>query len=1362
MSILIWKDGEQLGPFTEDQLHERLKTGTLSPNDLAWKEGYSEWKPLSEILLLDSRRPVPPSPPQMGAAEAADRVTRPAKAKGNTIFETAAAALKAKLEDPGSKTYWWARRRMWIIGGVVAVACACMAFGIFTEMWHQWAIDRQKQRIKAEFDAYREGAAAFLDSMKQRQAAADTATAEQQREAQQRQDYVIRQRNEQQAEASRKARQAAEQEQLRQKEEVAQKLKEASESQQRVWTAAEEKQRAKRAALVKINFAPPASSGDDETSKGSAESPEVTLTAVPLGKWPREQDKRIISSDGKRTVLVVPNGSRVQAWVDGQPGPVCREVLWKPERTDAPQWAQPSLPISPDSKRVAYLAAMDEGGVCVISDATRSPVYKEIKWIGFGPGEHHLAYIVNIPDLDRRSTEQRDRLFVVDNGNAGLLFSRIDQLTFSADGQHLAYIGYVWPPRSDSFNTNRQPQCCVVLDGAEQKHFAYIQQLFLSRDGSHCGYLTCQNSGFATEAVIDGKQSRSYKYVRALYISDNGSRNVLVIKNVDVAREYVVDNGHAGPGFLGVGEVALSSNGDRLAYVAQKRAGLRTDAVVIDNGESGAAYDSCGQLQMDPEGNTLCYLASASRRSVIVVNGKEYGPFSSICEKVAFSPDGKHWACGVQDEQHFFVLFDGEQKPSVAMNPRDTLSFAADNKQIFLLTDRSGSKVEVDCFTGSPRESAVFQSQGKSMARVRAGSNGHAHVTVNGIDGPDFRSISDLIMSSDGRHVAYVAADDVNSSHVVVDGANSPAFESVVSTKPEGPGRQVHFNLDGSLSFLAVSDGKLSRYTYSAEALNSMPSMAYLSDLTPSVHDFCAFDDSQRLQSAIAADANGNFYGIAGTGGQYRNGCVFSCSENGTESKVLHSFYRGDKDGEYPFSLISTPDGELYGTTVSGGFFHYSVKTKAYSYTNLSENIGKLVTALEDGSLFAYSGNALYLLKPDGSGLKSASSLSSIRAAAIGPDGAIYCVTNDSVTRQSTIDSPPVVLHHFVRSPEDGYDPGPLIVFGQRGELYGYSTRGGTNDRGTIFEIGGDQNSYKILIHVEPDVSICGLVPGDQGTLYGLYKIGDSRESGFFALAFESNNPTKIGAYKAILAQNPMIYRNSAIFGCGWNSFFRLQIPRHDQAQPATPTVKIAAVAAPPLAAVPIVFTSPHGESNYYDLPAPGDRRDVPGSTDNYAQAPGDQTPGAGQDQFHDRQSHSWQRTRSDVDGQDQEPSIGQDQEPFILRLDQVLNNHDWSELSNYIGNGTIDYFGHRNVPISFVRNDMEQDARNYQWTRTYPNRASFRQYTKEGLVYESIQEQTEAQEINGRHHQANCLLQVSYQNGNPPKLVSVSLKVLR
>ena len=50
----------------------------------------------------------------------------------------------------------------------------------------------------------------------------------------------------------------------------------------------------------------------------------------------------------------------------------------------------------------------------------------------------------------------------------------------------------------------------------------------------------------------------------------------------------------------------------------------------------------------------------------------------------------------------------------------------------------------------------------------------------------------------------------------------------------------------------------------------------------------------------------------------------------------------------------------------------------------------------------------------------------------------------------------------------------------------------------------------------------------------------------------------------------------------------------------------------------------------------------------------------------------------------------------------------------------------------------------------------------KRGLYSESVEEQTEALEFNGTHHQAHCLLEVSYEDGNPPRLISISLKVLR
>jgi|GEM_PF-3932343 len=61
MNITIHKNGEQLGPFTELQVAEMLKSGQLAPEDLAWTEGMDEWKPLSSFENLPPL-PAPPSP----------------------------------------------------------------------------------------------------------------------------------------------------------------------------------------------------------------------------------------------------------------------------------------------------------------------------------------------------------------------------------------------------------------------------------------------------------------------------------------------------------------------------------------------------------------------------------------------------------------------------------------------------------------------------------------------------------------------------------------------------------------------------------------------------------------------------------------------------------------------------------------------------------------------------------------------------------------------------------------------------------------------------------------------------------------------------------------------------------------------------------------------------------------------------------------------------------------------------------------------------------------------------------------------------------------------------------------------------
>ena len=61
--IYIFKDGQQLGPFSENDLRIATHEGRISHGDLAWKEGISDWVPLSSILPPPTAAPAPPMAP---------------------------------------------------------------------------------------------------------------------------------------------------------------------------------------------------------------------------------------------------------------------------------------------------------------------------------------------------------------------------------------------------------------------------------------------------------------------------------------------------------------------------------------------------------------------------------------------------------------------------------------------------------------------------------------------------------------------------------------------------------------------------------------------------------------------------------------------------------------------------------------------------------------------------------------------------------------------------------------------------------------------------------------------------------------------------------------------------------------------------------------------------------------------------------------------------------------------------------------------------------------------------------------------------------------------------------------------------
>lgn len=62
MSIYVNKNNQQLGPFDEKKVVEMLKSGQLSTDDLAVRQGEEQWQPLGNLFPADSISSAIPNP----------------------------------------------------------------------------------------------------------------------------------------------------------------------------------------------------------------------------------------------------------------------------------------------------------------------------------------------------------------------------------------------------------------------------------------------------------------------------------------------------------------------------------------------------------------------------------------------------------------------------------------------------------------------------------------------------------------------------------------------------------------------------------------------------------------------------------------------------------------------------------------------------------------------------------------------------------------------------------------------------------------------------------------------------------------------------------------------------------------------------------------------------------------------------------------------------------------------------------------------------------------------------------------------------------------------------------------------------
>jgi hypothetical protein len=74
------REGQQFGPITEAELAEFIKRGHLQPNDLLWREGFSEWRPAMVVFPAAGQGTPRPTPADI--THAAPEPAAPARNAG--------------------------------------------------------------------------------------------------------------------------------------------------------------------------------------------------------------------------------------------------------------------------------------------------------------------------------------------------------------------------------------------------------------------------------------------------------------------------------------------------------------------------------------------------------------------------------------------------------------------------------------------------------------------------------------------------------------------------------------------------------------------------------------------------------------------------------------------------------------------------------------------------------------------------------------------------------------------------------------------------------------------------------------------------------------------------------------------------------------------------------------------------------------------------------------------------------------------------------------------------------------------------------------------------------------------------------
>ncbi len=240
--------------------------------------------------------------------------------------------------------------------------------------------------------------------------------------------------------------------------------------------------------------------------------------------------------------------------------------------------------------------------------------------------------------------------------------------------------------------------------------------------------------------------------------------------------------------------------------------------------------------------------------------------------------------------------------------------------------------------------------------------------------------------------------------------------------------------------------------------------------------------DGANPQASLVQGIDGDLYGTTGSGGDNGNGTVFKVTPSGTLTALSFCTEANCGDGARLLGgLVQTTEGNFYGTTFAGGDYDFGTVFR------LAPN-GTLTTLHSFCAQNCYDGglpSAGLMQATDGNFYGTTSTYGR------GGLGTIFRITPDGTL---------TTLYSFCTQADcaDGGEPAARLIQATDGRMYGTTGAGGSNGYGTVFEV--TQNGSLTTLYSFCGQSSCadGLQPSQllqagDGTFYGTARYGGGR-----------------------------------------------------------------------------------------------------------------------------------------------------------------------------------------------------------------------------------------------------------------------------